>query len=115
MRRLWPPQTLLEDEAEARHPYKVELAKDGNPAVLRLCLERLLPPRKDRPINFALPKVEDAADLPKALLAILEAVAQGEITPGEGQALTAMLGTYEKGLEIAEWEGRLKAFGNFPW
>jgi hypothetical protein len=111
-------QALLDGEAEALTRKVVELAKDGNPVALRLCLERLLPPRKDRPINFALPKVEEAADLPKALLAILEAVAQGEITPGEGQALTAMLatmlGTYEKGLETAEWEGRLKAFGNFP-
>jgi hypothetical protein len=112
-------QALLEGEAEALTRKAVELAKEGNPVALRLCLERLLPPRKDRPINFTLPEVKEAGDLPKALLAILAAVAQGEITPGEGQRLAAMLATmlatYEKGLVTAEWEGRLKAPGKPRW
>jgi len=68
-------QALLDEEVEALTRKVVELAKEGNPVALRLCLERLLLPRKDRPINFTLPKVAEAADLPKALLAILEAVA----------------------------------------
>ena len=34
---------------------------------LRLCLERLIPPRKDRPINLRLPKIADVGDIPKAL------------------------------------------------
>ena len=94
-------QALLDGEAEALTRKVVELAKDGNPVALRLCLERLLPPRKDRPVNFTLPRIEGAQDLLKALGAILEAVAQGEITPGEGQTLTAMLDGYRKGLETA--------------
>jgi len=102
-------QALLDGEAEALTRKVVELAKEGNPVALRLCLERLLPPRKDRPINFTLPKIEEAADLPKALLAILEAVAQGEITPGEGHTLTAMLNTYRKGLETTDHEARITA------
>jgi hypothetical protein len=76
-------QALLDGEAEALTRKALELAKTGNPMALRLCLERGLPPRKDRPINFTIPKVERAQDLPKVLGAILEAVAQGEITPGE--------------------------------
>jgi len=102
-------QALLDGEAEALTRKVVELAKDGNPVALRLCLERLLPPRRDRPINIALPKVEEVGDLPKALGAILEAVAQGEITPGEGQTLTAMLDAYRKGLETANLEARITA------
>ena len=39
--------------------YKVlELSRNGNPVGLPLCLERLLPPPKDRPINFPVPEVE---------------------------------------------------------
>jgi hypothetical protein len=102
-------QALLEGEAEALTRKVVELAKNGNPMALRLCLERLLPPRKDRPITFALPKLEGAEDLPQALKAILEAVAQGEITPGEGQALTALLEAYRRGVEVADTERRLEA------
>jgi hypothetical protein len=71
-------QALLEGEAEALTRKVVELAKNGNPMALRLCLERLLPPRKDRPITFDLPSLEGLEDLPQALKAILEAVARGE-------------------------------------
>jgi hypothetical protein len=102
-------QALLDGEAEALTRKAVELAKNGNPVALRLCLERLLPSRKDRPINFTLPKIKGAGDLPKALLAILEAVANGEITPGEGQILTNILEAYRKGLEIADHEARITA------
>jgi hypothetical protein len=51
-------QALLDGEAEALTRKAVALAKEGNPMALRLCLERLLPPRKDRPINFTLPKIK---------------------------------------------------------
>ena len=85
------------------------MAKEGNPVALRLCLERLLPPRKDRPIIFALPQLEGAEDVPQALKAILEAVARGEITPGEGQTLAAIVDGYRKGLETADLDGRVAA------
>jgi hypothetical protein len=100
-------QALLEGEAEALTRLVVELAKTGNPVALRLCLERLLPPRKDRPITFALPKLEGAEDFPQALKAILEAVARGEITPGEGHTLMAMVDVFRKGLEITDHEARI--------
>ena len=102
-------QALLDGEAEALTRKVVELAKDGNPVALRLCLERLLPPRKDRPVTIDLPPLEGAQDLPQALKAILEAVARGEITPGEGHTLTAMLDAYRKGLETTDHEARITA------
>jgi len=105
-------QALLDGEAEVLTRKLVELAKNGHPMALRLCLERLLPPRKDRPVNFTLPKIKSAGDLPKALVAILGAVSQGDITPGEGQALTdllaSMVAAYLKGLETDTEEERLK-------
>ncbi len=102
-------QALLDGEAEALTRKAVELAKEGHPGALRLCLERLLPPRKDRPITFALPRLEGVEDLPQALKTILGAVAQGEITPGEGQTLTAMVEAYRKGLEMTDHEDRITA------
>ena len=102
-------QALLEGEAEALTRKAVELAKNGNPVALRLCLERLLPSRKDRAINFRIPKLKGVEDLPKALGAILEAVANGEITPAEGQILTGILEAYRKVLETADLEARVSA------
>jgi hypothetical protein len=102
-------QALLDGEAEALTRKAVELAKDGNPVALRLCLERLLPPRKDRPVNLSLPTIKGTEDLVAALGAIVAAVARGEITPGEGQTLTAMLDAYRKGLETTDLEARITA------
>jgi hypothetical protein len=102
-------QELLDGEAQALTRKMVELAQAGNMAALKLCLERLLPKRKDRPIILKLPKVEAVGDIHKALGALLEAVAQGEITPGEGQSLAAMLEAYRKGLELTDLEARLTA------
>jgi hypothetical protein len=102
-------QALLDGEAEALTRKVVDLAKAGNPMALRLCLERVLPPRKDRFINFDLPPIQGAADLAQALGAILEAVAHGEITPGEGHVLTGILEAYRKGWEAVDFEARLSA------
>ena len=102
-------QELLDGEAEALTRKVVELAKGGHPMALRLCLDRLLPPRKDRLVNFTLPQLTGAQDLVPILGAILAAVARGDITPGEGQSLTAMLDAYRKGLETTDLEARIRA------
>ena len=66
-------EALLDGEAEALTRKAIERAKEGDSVALRLCLERILPPRKDRPVSFALPKMESAADAGKASTAILTA------------------------------------------
>ncbi len=62
-------------EGEAITRKAIEEAKAGNPVALRLCLDRIMPPRKDRTIAFALPAIETAADLTRATGALLSAVA----------------------------------------
>ncbi len=61
-----------------------------------LCLDRLMPVRKDRPIAFELPQIEEAADLPRATSALLQGVAAGEITPSEAAELSRLHGSYTK-------------------
>jgi hypothetical protein len=79
-------EALLDGEAEVLTRKAIERAKDGDSVALRLCLERILPPRKDRPVSFALPKIESVADAGKASTAILTAVATGDVTPLEAEA-----------------------------
>ena len=102
-------QDLLDGEAETLTRKVVELAKGGNLVALKLCLERLLPLRKDRSISLKLPKLEGVEDIPKAIEVILNAVADGEITPGEGQAVASMMEAYRKGADLADMEARLLA------
>ena len=87
----------------------IRQAKEGNLMAVKLVLDKLIPSAKELPLSLSLPKVEGAADLPAALSAVMSAVAQGDITPGEGQALTAMLEAYRKGLEFTDLEARLTA------
>jgi hypothetical protein len=50
--------SLLDGETGALTCKVVELSRNGNPVAMPLCLERLLPPPKDRPIKIPVPKVE---------------------------------------------------------
>src|SRR5512144_1579141 len=73
-------QALLDGEAQGLTRKAIELALGGDTVALRLCLERLIPACKERPLSFAFPEIKGAADLPAALARVLEAVAGGEIT-----------------------------------
>ena len=87
----------------------IELAKEGNTVALRMCMDRLMPVRKDRPILFTLPTIDTADDLPKATNALLQGVAAGEITPSEAAELSKLVDAHTKALESADFAKRLVA------
>jgi len=60
-------QELLDGEAQELTRRCIELAKQGNLIALRLCLERLIPVRRELPLSLSLPKVEGTADLAEAM------------------------------------------------
>jgi hypothetical protein len=64
---------MLDGEAEAITRMAVKKAKEGDGTALRLCLERILPPRKDRPVSFSLPQLGTVTDAPAATAAIVAA------------------------------------------
>ena len=102
-------QALLDGEAEALTRKAVELALEGDLTALRLCLERIVPPRKDSPVKVTLPTLESAADIPTVTNALLEAVARGELTPSEAQAVAGLVEAHRKALETEELERRIAA------
>jgi hypothetical protein len=66
-------ELLLDGETEALTKMAIELALDGNPTALKLCLERIIPPRRERPVNLGLAPVRGAADLGGTMAAITNA------------------------------------------
>jgi hypothetical protein len=98
---------LLDGEAETLTRKAIEKAKEGDMAAIRLCMDRIAPARKDRPVTFSFPRIAGAADAAKASAALLAAVSGGEITPSEAAEIGRLLETYVKTLEIAELEQRL--------
>jgi Family of unknown function (DUF5681) len=71
-------EALLDGEAETITRKAIELAKDGDLAALRLCLDRIAPPRKNRSVMLELPPVSRAADAANAAATLLEAMRQAE-------------------------------------
>jgi Family of unknown function (DUF5681) len=102
-------EALLDGEAEELTRKAIELGKAGDLTALRLCLDRIVPPRKDRHIAFALPAMNEAADAAKGLSAIVAAVASGELTPSEAAELTKLVESFARVLETVDHEERLKA------
>jgi hypothetical protein len=98
---------LLDGEAKALTRQAVTMALGGDTTALRLCLERIAPPRRDAPVTFDLPPMETARDAAKAAGAVLGAVADGDLTPTEGAHIMALVETYRRTLETTELEARL--------
>lgn len=100
-------EALLDGEAEAVTRAVIAKARDGDMVAARLVVERILPPRKDRPVRFDLPPLERPADGPQALAAIAEAAAEGELTPGEASDIAGLVGKWAEARSNAELLDRL--------
>lgn len=102
-------EALLEGEAEGLTRKAVEMALNGDTTALRLCLDRLAPPRKDAPVVFDLPAIRTAEDAVEASAALLTAVAGGDVTPDEAGRVMALLTAHKALIETCELEARIIA------
>ena len=100
-------QFLLDDEGEKLTRKAIDLALEGDLTALRLCLDRICPPKKSRPITIELPESKTAEGVAEAQAAVVQAVGEGEITPQEGQILSNILESRRKSIETLEHEQRL--------
>ena len=100
---------LLDGEAEALSRKAVELALEGDTTALRLCLERIAPPRKDAPVKFTLPEMATASDAARAVAAVIEAVSEGDLTPAEANAVAGLVEGFRRALETEDLARRMDA------
>jgi Family of unknown function (DUF5681) len=98
---------MFEGEADALVRRAVDQGLDGDLRAIRLILDRLEPARKDRYIDMRLPPVKCAKDSIAAFEAISSAVAQGELTPLEANAVSSFLDRHVRAIESATFEDRL--------
>ena len=73
---------------------------------------KTVPDAKDRPITFDMPSIETTEGTVKAVGIVLAAVADGQITPSEGQTLANIVEGFRKAIETHEIERRLEALEN---
>lgn len=87
----------------------VQAAREGDMRAADILLRRLWPERKGRPVAFALPPLTSARQSVEAVAAIAAAVAAGELSAEEGQAVAAVVELHRRATETAELEARIAA------
>ena len=102
-------EALLDGEAEALTRKAIDMALEGDTTAMRLVMDRIMPPRKDRPVLFALPKLETPADAVKATAALVEAVASGDLTPSEADDLSRLVDRFVRAVETTDVLERLES------
>ena len=100
-------RNLLAADAEAIARKAIDLAKDGDIAAIRICMERLAPTRKSEPVELDLPPLSTAADTVDAAATIVAAAAAGELTPSEAADLANVVDIYVRALATQAFEERL--------
>ena len=101
-------EVLLDGEAQAITRKAIEMAKAGDGTAMRLVMERLIAPRRDRAVPFALTKVQSPTDALGAAASVLEAVADGKLTPSEAAELSKIIDSFVRVAEAADLAQRIK-------
>jgi hypothetical protein len=107
-------EKLLSGEADALARTLIKTALAGDPACLKICFDRLVPPMKCHPIRFKLPALHTINDAQQALSLIIAGTANGTILSDEAATLASIVSSFVKTVEVAEIEARLAALGAAP-
>src|SRR5262245_58725518 len=102
-------EELVAGDGEKLAQKAVELALAGNVKCLQLCLDRLMPRRVGRPVDFTLPAVNNAHDIVVAMAAVTTAVSDGSLTAEEAGQLVHILNGYAKAVETYGFATRIAA------
>jgi hypothetical protein len=100
---------LMEGDAEKITRKIVNAAIEGDMTAARLVLERLVPPARERPVSVVLPETGNAEGIASAQEAVLQALASGELLPGEANTLSSIIENRRKAIETRELEQRITA------
>jgi hypothetical protein len=98
----------MEGEADAVVRAVVEKARGGDMTAAKIIVDRLIPLRKGRPVQLALPAVRAAGDLLAAQSTLIQALAEGEVTAEEAAAVSSVLEGQRKMIETEELATRLQ-------
>jgi hypothetical protein len=108
-RKILAIQSLLEGQAEALTQTAISKALEGDSVALRLCLDRIMPARKDRCLEVHLPQIREPRDLLGAARVLILSVQTGELTPLEGDKVMALLERCQKLFASVELLERIEA------
>lgn len=98
---------LAEGDAEKILAKVLAMADGGDLKAAEVILARVWPIRKGRRVSLKLPSVSTPQDVLAAISAVVEATAEGELTPDEAALIAGLLDTKRKAIETVAIEERL--------
>jgi hypothetical protein len=101
-------QELLDSHAESLVRKCLVSALKGDIKALQLCLDRILPARRELPVKIGKLSVSTATDLAKASELVTQKVAAGQLTPGQGHAISELIERHRKVIETEDFDRRLQ-------
>ena len=101
-------EDLLDGRAKALTEKAIERALAGDVFALRLCLDRMMPVRRERSLTLHLPAPATAQDITAGFASVVEALAHGELTPSETSALAELMESARKALETTDLARRIE-------
>jgi len=100
-------EKLFAEDAEVLARVAIDLAKAGDIAALRLCLDRVCAPHRHRPMAFDMPALGVAADAVGAMRNLMEGLAEGEVSAPEAAGLAKVIEGFTKALTTFDLDKRL--------
>jgi Family of unknown function (DUF5681) len=98
-------EAAYEAKAEGAVSDIMERAKSGDPAAMRLCMERAVPTGRHRRFAFALPRIRTPEDAEAAIDVVMDGLAEGVLSLSE---VTELLRIVERALEMADTIAEMK-------
>src|ERR1700730_17667187 len=102
-------EALLGQDIEAVIAKVIRKAKSGDMQAARLILDRIMPPRRGRPVKFQLSHSKPAADVVAALAAVVKGMAGGQLSPAEAVEIAGVVELARRAIETQDVEVRLRA------
>jgi len=103
-------EKLFDDRAGELTTAAINFATRGEPVATRVCMDRVIPRLRGRPLKFPLPELKTAADGVAAANAVVQGLAQGELTAEETAALMRAVRDCMLVLAAFDFDRRLARF-----
>jgi hypothetical protein len=98
---------FFDGESDRLSRKAVEMALEGDTTAMKLCLERILPPRKDRPTVLDVPELKTIDDAPKIMMNIVNEMSCGNVTVNEALGAAGVIKEWRQSYEANVLENRL--------
>jgi hypothetical protein len=102
-----PGQDVLNEYAAKLMLKCISMAGQGDIGAMRLCLERILPVRRDALVRVSLPRIGTAQDVNKAAEKVMQGMGRGKITATDGEKMMNVLQMRSHIIDSVKVESRI--------